>query len=68
MIAFKVPGMTCGGCAASVRRALSAVAGVEDVQIDLESKDVRVDGTPSADALRTALGKAGFEAEGLPVA
>ncbi|CAO3429989.1 heavy-metal-associated domain-containing protein [Azospirillum argentinense] len=68
MIAFKVPVMTCGGCAASVRRALGAVAGVEDVQIDLESKDVRVDGTPSADALRTALDKAGFEAEGLPVA
>ncbi|QCO17265.1 heavy-metal-associated domain-containing protein (plasmid) [Azospirillum brasilense] len=68
MIAFKVPGMTCGGCAASVRRALGAVAGVEDVRIDLDSKDVRVDGTPSADALRTALDKAGFEAEGLPAA
>ncbi|MBK3776154.1 heavy-metal-associated domain-containing protein [Azospirillum aestuarii] len=68
MVAFKVPGMTCGGCAASVRRALGAVAGVEDVQIDLDSKDVRISGAPSADALRTALEKAGFEAEGLPVA
>ena len=68
MVAFKVPGMTCGGCAASVRRALGTVAGVEGVEIDLMSKDVRVGGTPSADALRTALDKAGFEAEGLPVA
>ena len=72
MIGFKVPGMTCGGCAASVRRALGAVAGVEDVQIDLASKDVRVvvggGGGASADALRAALEKAGFEPEGLPVA
>ncbi|WP_448207066.1 heavy-metal-associated domain-containing protein [Azospirillum sp. sgz302134] len=68
MVAFKVPGMTCGGCAASVRKALGAVAGVEDVQIDLATKDVRVTGAPDAAALRDALDKAGFEAEGLQAA
>lgn len=68
MVAFKVPDMTCGGCAASVRKALGAVDGVEEVQIDLATKDVRVVGSAKPDALRTAIAKAGFEAEGLPAA
>ncbi len=65
MMAFKVPGMTCGGCAASVRKVLGGVAGVEDVQIDVATKDVRVTGAPDAAALRKALSDAGFDAEGL---
>jgi len=65
MVAFKVPGMTCGGCAASVRKALGTVSGVEDVQIDVATKDVRVTGAPDSESLRKALTNAGFEAEGL---
>lgn len=33
----KVSGMRCGGCAAAVARALEAVAGVDSVDVDLES-------------------------------
>lgn len=63
MVAFKVPGMTCGGCAASVRKALGKVAGVDDVQIDLTSKDVRVTGAARAEDVRTAITNAGFDVE-----
>jgi len=63
MVAFKVPGMTCGGCAASVRKALGKVAGVEEVEIDLTSKDVRVTGAARAEDVRTAITNAGFDVE-----
>ncbi len=68
MVAFKVPGMTCGGCAASVRKALGKVAGVEEVQIDLNSKDVRVTGSARAEDVRTAITNAGFDVEDVPSA
>lgn len=65
MVAFKVPGMTCGGCANSVRKALGAVSGVEDIQIDVPGKEVRLSGAADPAALRKALSDAGFEPEGL---
>ena len=40
-----VDGMSCGGCALSVEKALCAVAGVETVEVDLGRKSVRVEGT-----------------------
>ena len=62
MITFTIPGMTCGGCAASVRKALAAVPGAGAVTVDLATKEVRVAGDADAAALRAALAAAGFEA------
>lgn len=39
-----VEGMSCGGCAASVDKALRGVAGVRDVQVDLAGARARVRG------------------------
>lgn len=60
---YTVPGMTCDHCKASVSEELNAVAGVESVSVDLETKLVTVIG-PSLDdtALRAAIGEAGYEA------
>ncbi len=66
-ITFSVPGMTCGHCVAAVSGELAKVAGVVDVQVDLDSKAVVVTGDgfePSA--LAAAVDEAGFEAAGLP--
>ena len=41
--AFKVEDMTCGGCAASIKRAVSRVPGVSSVEANPSSKDVVVD-------------------------
>ncbi len=41
--AFKVEDMTCGGCAASIKRAVSRVPGVSSVETNPSSKDVVVD-------------------------
>ncbi|HEU4325289.1 MAG TPA: heavy metal-associated domain-containing protein [Roseiflexaceae bacterium] len=43
MQTFKVEDMTCGGCAASIRSAVSRVEGVRSVTADPQSKDVVVD-------------------------
>lgn len=53
MYTFKVGDMTCGGCAASVRKAVSRVPGVSAVNADPETKDVVVE--TSADVTREAL-------------
>lgn len=34
---FSIQGMTCGGCAATVRRAIASLPGVEDVEVDHQS-------------------------------
>ena len=60
---FTVPGMHCGHCKASVTEEVSAVDGVEDVQIDLDSKLVLVRGNGLDEAkLRAAIEEAGYEA------
>lgn len=62
-IAYTVPGMHCGRCKAAVEQELSAVRGVESVEVDLDSKLVVVTGSGLADeALRTGIEEAGYEA------
>ncbi len=63
-ITYRVPGMHCGHCEAAVREELSAVDGVEAVEIDLDAKLVVVRGQSLEDGkLRAAIDEAGYEAE-----
>jgi copper chaperone len=63
-ITYSVPGMSCGHCKAAVTAEVSAVAGVESVDVDLETKLVRISGESLDDAaLRAAIDEAGYEAE-----
>jgi copper chaperone len=60
---YRVPEMSCGHCEAAVTEALSAVAGVESVGVDFETKLVTVSGSPLDDgALRAAIAEAGYDA------
>jgi copper chaperone CopZ len=62
---IKVSGMTCQGCVKSVTRVLSAVPGVESVQVSLERGEaaLRFDPAKAGEAeLRQAVEEAGFEA------
>jgi copper chaperone len=65
MIVFKVPNMSCGGCARAVQAALRAVAPGAEVQVDLRRREVSVAGAPDADGLARALRDAGFAGERL---
>ena len=62
-LTFRVPDMHCGHCKASVTEEVSAVNGVEDVDIDLDTKLVVVRGQDLDEAtLREAIEEAGYEA------
>jgi copper chaperone CopZ len=62
-ITYSVPGMSCAHCERAVSTEVSAVAGVDDVAVDLETKLVTVRGTQLDDAaLRRAIEDAGYEA------
>jgi copper chaperone CopZ len=62
-LTYTVAGMHCGHCERAVSEELSAVAGVESVDVDLESKRVIVVGSELDDTkLRAAIDEAGYEA------
>jgi copper chaperone CopZ len=52
--------MTCQHCVNSVTTEVSAVPGVENVEVDLEAKTVTVVGGEDA-AIRAAIDEAGYE-------
>jgi copper chaperone len=61
---YRVPGMSCAHCERAVTDELLGVAGVETVEIDLESKRVVIAGDGLDDAaLRAAIDEAGYEAD-----
>jgi copper chaperone CopZ len=62
-ITYSVPGMTCDHCKNAVNSELRSVAGVETVEVDLDTKLVTVSGENLDDrALRAAIEEAGYEA------
>ncbi|HXW80247.1 MAG TPA: heavy metal-associated domain-containing protein [Acidimicrobiales bacterium] len=62
-ITYTVPGMSCAHCERAVSQELSTVAGVNEVEVDLGTKLVRVSGQGLDDAaLRAAIEDAGYEA------
>jgi copper chaperone CopZ len=62
-ITYSVPAMHCAHCQASVSEELEAVAGVDSVEVDLETKLVIVRGEGLDDTrLRAAVEEAGYEA------
>ena len=61
-VTYTVPGMSCGHCKAAVTEEVTEVAGVEQVEVDLETKQVTVSGTQLDDEqLRAAIDEAGYE-------
>ena len=59
---YIVSGMTCSHCVASVTEEVSEVAGVERVNVELESGRVVVKGDSIDDAaIRAAVDEAGYE-------
>lgn len=61
----KVTGMTCMGCAASVKKVLTAISGVQSVDVSLEKAQATI-GYDAARArpaqFKTAIEDAGYEA------
>jgi copper chaperone len=63
IVTYTVPAIQCAHCAMSIREEVSEVEGVDDVDVDLETKVVTVSGRHLADAaVRAAIVEAGYEA------
>ena len=62
MTEYLVPGMSCSHCEAAVRDELAGVAGVDAVEVDLDTKRVTVVGDASDADVRAAIVEAGYEA------
>ena len=60
MITLKIEGMMCQHCVRHVKTALEAFEGVT-VDVNLEAKEAKVEGTADADALKKAVEDAGYE-------
>jgi copper chaperone CopZ len=57
---YKIQGMTCGGCAKHVEKALRAVPGVTAVVVDVAQGTAAVDGTASFEAMAANVERAGY--------
>lgn len=57
---LKIEGMSCGHCKAAVEKALKAVAGVADAQVDLDKKEAVITGSASREALVQAVEDADY--------
>ncbi|WP_186181478.1 heavy metal translocating P-type ATPase [Burkholderia gladioli] len=66
-VALRVTGMTCGGCARRVEKALAAVPGVAQAKVDLAATRAEVEFAADAEvdtqALVAAVAAAGYQAE-----
>jgi copper chaperone CopZ len=62
-LTYVVAGMTCGHCKVAVTQEVGQVSGVQSVDVDLDSKLVRIHGADLDDAaVRAAIDEAGYEA------
>jgi copper chaperone len=63
-LTYRVPAMHCGHCESAVIEEVGALAGVESVDVDLDSKLVTVRGSALDDAaIRAAIDEAGYQAD-----
>ncbi|MBK6852550.1 MAG: heavy-metal-associated domain-containing protein [Burkholderiales bacterium] len=60
MVEFKLPDMTCGHCAATVKRTVQALDASAQVDVDLPTHMVRIETSADEAALRAALTEEGY--------
>lgn len=62
-IELSIKGMTCASCVGRVEKALKAISGVKQANVNLATERATITGTASVDALIAAIDKAGYDAE-----
>lgn len=60
MLNLKVEGITCGGCASSIRKALAATVPGMEVEVDIAACSVKVAGDADRGKVVDAIETAGF--------
>ena len=59
---YSITGMSCAACSARVEKAVSSVEGVTNCSVSLLTNSMGVEGTASAEAIISAVEKAGYGA------
>lgn len=62
-VVLNVSNMKCGGCVASVEKALATLEGVESVEVSLDDKTALISATTDPAVLAKAVTDAGYPAE-----
>jgi len=60
---LKITGMTCGHCVKSVKEALAAVPGVDEVEVELQEGSANISGSANLEALLAAVREEGYTVE-----
>lgn len=59
---YSVPGVSCGHCRSAIADEVERLAGVREVEVDLDAKRVAVRGEALDDAtIKAAIAEAGYE-------
>lgn len=61
---YRVNGMTCGGCARHVEKALRGVPGVTQVAVDVAKGTATVEGSAPFESLAASVAAAGYDLAG----
>ena len=61
MTTIKIKGMSCQHCAGSTRKALEAIPGLSDIEIDLAKGEATFEGTVDIKTVKEAIAGIGFE-------
>jgi copper chaperone len=61
MTTIKIKGMSCPHCAGSTQKALEAINGISNVQIDLAQGEATFEGKVDIQTVKEAIAKIGFE-------
>lgn len=61
---YKVLGMSCDGCVKSITKAIQSATPGATVEVNLDAKEVSVEGVDDNETIQQAVEKAGFEYAG----
>lgn len=59
MTTVKIAGMSCGHCVMGVKKALSAVPGVQNLEVQIG--EAKFEGNPDIEAVKKAIEEEGYE-------
>ena len=58
---YSIEGVKCGGCVAAVKEKLSKLDNVDNVEVNIQDKNIVVEGTASKEELQAALADTNFK-------
>ncbi|WP_448904883.1 heavy-metal-associated domain-containing protein [Gemella sp.] len=58
---YSIEGVKCGGCVAAVKEKLSKLDNVDNVEVNIQDKNIVVEGTASKEELQAALSNTNYK-------